>query len=299
MPDHWSAELITNLNGHRVIVTGANAGIGFETAKALAAKGAVVTLACRNLDKANDARDRILQAHRDAAVEVGQLDLADLDAVAEFAEAIHASHPHLDLLINNAGVMTPPRRTTAQGFELQFGTNHLGHFALTGRLLDLLEAAGSPRVVTVSSIAHHGGDIDFDNFRLERRYRAWREYSQSKLANLSFALELERRLRAAGRKTLSMAAHPGVTSTELSRHFPRAFQRIGDWLNMPAWQGALPSLYAATQELVGGSYIGPDGFREIRGWPAPAKKSRKARDADLGRRLFDRSEDLTGVRYGI
>jgi len=299
VPEHWTAERLPDLQGHIVIVTGSNAGIGFETAKALAGKGATVLMACRSRDKAESARAEILEAHPKAEVVVELLDLSDLCSVEACAEKIRAERDHVDLLVNNAGVMTPPEAKTKDGFELQFGTNHLGHFAFTGRLLARLEAADAPRVVTVSSLAHLNGDIDFGNFRLERPYRSVREYAQSKLANLSFTLELERRLRAAGHKTLSMGAHPGVTGTELARHFPGFLQGLNARLNMPAWKGALPSLYAAVEQLAGGSYVGPDGFREIWGWPAPARTSRKARSPELGRRLFDESEKLTGVDFGL
>lgn len=288
-----------DLSGKTAVVTGSNVGLGFETAKALAGKGARVLLACRSLDKAEAARDRMLAEHPDAHIASHRLDLSNLDDVRRSAAALRDDLEHLDLLVNNAGVMTPPKSTTADGFELQFGTNHLGHFAFTGLVLELLERAEAPRVVTVSSIAHLNGRIDFDNFRLQKRYSSTREYAQSKLANLMFSLELERRLRAAARKTLSMGAHPGVSATELTRHFPRFLQRIAGRICMEPWQGALPSLYAATEPIPGGSYIGPDGLREAWGWPAPARIAGRAKDRDVARRLFDESESLTGVDFEL
>jgi NAD(P)-dependent dehydrogenase (short-subunit alcohol dehydrogenase family) len=279
--------------GRSVIVTGANSGIGRAAAHALAGAGARVVLAVRNLDKGRAAAESM-----PGETEVRALDLASLASVRDFAAAWEGD---LDLLINNAGVMAPPLTRTADGFELQFGTNHLGHFALTNLLLEHV----SGRVVTVSSTGHRMGRIDFDDLNWQRRpYRAWRAYGQSKLANLLFTAELQRRLTDAGSSVLAMAAHPGYAATNLQFHSQRrAFDLIGALGNRLIAQdeegGALPTLFAAVADVPGNSFAGPGGFMEQRGAPKLVGRSGAAQDADVARRLWDVSEELTGVRFPL
>ncbi len=294
---------IPDQTGRLAVVTGANSGLGLVTARELARKGARVVLACRSTAKGDAARRSIEDAVPSAELVVEQLDLASLDSVRSFAERIRAEHAALDLLINNAGVMATPRRQTADGFELQFGTNHLGHFALTGLLIDRLEGREQPRVVTMSSSMHKVGRIAFDNLGGERRYFRWRAYSQSKLANLLFALELDRRLRAAGSATKSVAVHPGYAATNLQHTGPGRLDELlmavpNRVIAQSEEMGALPTLYAATEPGVeGGTYVGPDGLGEQRGHPEPVKPSSAARDEQVARRLWEVSEEMTGVRF--
>src|SRR5687767_1620294 len=301
MGDGWDASRIPDQTGRIAIVTGANSGLGLVTARELARKGALVVLACRNLDKGRTALAECVEPG--SAPELEELDLASLDSVRSFAERFRAKHGALDLLINNAGVMAPPRRETADGFELQFGTNHLGHFALTEHLLDLMEGRDDARVVTLSSNAHRFGRIAFDNLGGDRRYFRWRAYGQSKLANLLFALELDRRLRAAGSTVKSLAAHPGYAATNLQFAGPpavdAAVMKLGNALfAQDDEMGALPTLYAATEPgLEGGTFCGPDGFLEQRGHPKPVSPSGGARDEQVARRLWEVSEEMTGVRF--
>jgi len=286
---------IPDLAGQTAIVTGASSGIGLETAKALAGHGARVILAVRDEAKGRTAAATLPAS---AKKEVRLLDLASLDSVRAFAHD-WAGQP-VDLLVNNAGVMIPPLSRTADGFELQFGTNHLGHFALTNLLLPGIRG----RVVTVSSFAHHSGRIDFDDLNWERRrYRRWRAYGQSKLANLLFTAELQRRLTEAGSKVRSLAAHPGYAATNLQSHsgsrlMEFAMGSLGNrLLAQDAAAGALPTLYAATADLPGNTFAGPSGFAGLRGAPAPCSRSRAARDPETARRLWQVSETLTGVRF--
>lgn len=296
----WTFDDIPDQTGRTAVVTGANTGIGFETARALARKGAHVTLACRNLDKGREAVERILAETADAAVSLEQLDLSDLRNIEAFATRFKDQHERLDLLILNAGVMVPPESKTAQGFELQFGVNHLGHFALTGELLPLVQATEGSRVVVVSSTAATRGAINFDDLNFEKRgYAPWHAYGQSKLANQLFTLELQRRLRAAGSSVLVTAAHPGWTATDLQR--TTALVRfLNHFVAMKPPQGALPTLRAATdREASGGDYYGPDGFLQIRGHPKRIDMVKQAKNAADAARLWEISEDLTGVRYNL
>jgi len=301
MADGWEAGDIPDQSGRTAIVTGANSGLGLVTARELARHGARVVLACRNLDKGRAALAEVGRAASDAEPELEELDLASLSSVRSFAERYMAGHDGFDLLINNAGVMAPPRRRTADGFELQFGTNHLGHFALTGLLLPVMQGRPGARVVTLSSTAHKTGRIAFDNLNGDRRYFRWRAYGQSKLANLLFALELDRRLRASGSEVISVAAHPGYAATNLqSAAAPlvdRLVMKVGNAVIAQSDEmGALPTLYAATQPGVdGGMYIGPDGPGEQRGHPKVVRPNRAARDEATARRLWEVSEELTGV----
>jgi NAD(P)-dependent dehydrogenase (short-subunit alcohol dehydrogenase family) len=310
IPSDWGMADLPDLTGRTAIVTGATSGIGLVTARALAGRGAATTLAVRDTSRGEATADTIRRTHPGALVEVGRLDLADLGSVRDFAAAWSSDHDSgLDLLINNAGVMALPRRESPDGFEMQLATNHLGHFALTGLLLPALVARPRSRVVTVSSTAHRMGRIDFDDLQGRRRYSAWRAYGQSKLANLLFAMELQRRLDLNGIPTLSLAAHPGYSATNLQAAGPQ--MRGRDWLAGPIAamnrvlaqspeQGALPTLLAATfPGLAGGSYIGPDGFLEARGHPRLVDRSPAARDEATARRLWDISEELTGVSYPL
>ncbi len=303
MAARWTAADIPDQSGRVAIVTGANSGLGMATAQELARAGARVVMACRNLDKGERAADAVTAAVPGAEVEVSPLDLADLGSVREFAEAFASEHERLDLLINNAGIMAAPRRRTADGFESQFGTNHLGHFALTGRLLSRLLAASEPRVVTVSSNAHRMGRINFSDLQGERRYIRWLAYGQSKLANLMFCFELQRRASEAGAALRSMAAHPGYARTNLQFAAPPVYERVAMAVTnvvvaQSAEMGALCSLYAATSvDLPGGSFVGPDGFMEGRGHPHVVTAAPKAYDEVAWQRLWEESERLTGVAY--
>jgi len=301
----WSEADVPDQRGRIAIVTGANTGIGYHTAAVLAQHGAHVVLAVRNLEKGNAALARIVAAQPQADVTLQQLDLASLASVRSAAAALRDSYPRIDLLINNAGVMWTPRQVTADGFELQFGTNHLGHFALTGLLLDhLLEVRGS-RVVTVSSMAHRiRASIHFDGLQWERHYDRIAAYGQSKLANLLFTYELQRRLAASQQNTIAVAAHPGGSNTELARYLPAIFKPaiavLGPVLFQSAAMGALPTLRAATDpDVVGGQYYGPDGLGEQRGHPKLVSSSAQSHDEELQRRLWAVSEDLTGVRFPV
>jgi NAD(P)-dependent dehydrogenase (short-subunit alcohol dehydrogenase family) len=301
----WTAEDVPDQAGRVAVITGANTGIGFEAATLLARRGARVVLAVRNLDKGKDAAARIDSATPGADVSVQRLDLTSLTSIGTAADELRSRFETIDLLINNAGVMYTPKASTADGFELQFGTNHLGHFALTGLLLDrLLPLAGS-RVVTISSVGHRiRADIHFDDLRFERRYSRVAAYGQSKLANLLFTYELQRRLAAASAPTIATAAHPGFSATELVRNSPtliRAGSRLLEpFLAQPAEMGALPTLRAATDPgALGGNYFGPAGFRETRGYPVLVSSSARSHDADLQRRLWAVSEELTGVSFPV
>ena len=302
----WTANDVPDQTGRLAVVTGSNTGLGFDTARVLAARGAHVVMACRDTAKADSAAAKIRAQTPGARVSVQKLDLGSLASVREAAAEMVAAYPRIDLLINNAGVMYPPKSTTADGFELQFGTNHLGHFALTGLLLGNLLPVDGSRVVVVASIAHDiRAKIDFADLQWERRrYDRVAAYGQSKLANLMFAYDLQRRLATAKAKTIAVAAHPGVAATELTRHVPGAGLPGVNWvfgriLNT-AEMGALPTLRAATDPAVrGGQYWGPDGFREMRGNPVLVGSSKQSTDVAVQQRLWQVSEELTGVTYPV
>jgi len=290
-----------------VLVTGGNSGIGLEAVRALAARGDRVVLAARDAAKGEAARDDVVGTLAEAEVELLSLDLADLASVERAAREVADRYERLDVLVNNAGVMATPYRRTADGFELQFGTNHLGHFALTGRLLPTLLAAPAPRVVTVASVAHRTGAIDFSNLDGSRGYSRYRAYGASKLANLLFTAELQRRADAAGASLIAAAAHPGYTATHLQLKGPqmsgsRILEVGAGLMNRLVGQspvaGALPTVYAATMpDVRGDDYFGPDGPFEVRGAPTRVGRSAAARDEAVARRLWEVSQDLTGVRY--
>jgi NAD(P)-dependent dehydrogenase (short-subunit alcohol dehydrogenase family) len=299
MTSKWSAENIPDLTGKIAIVTGANSGIGYEMARALAHKKATVILACRDMDKGEAAVGQIAQEYPEAKAELLQLDLSDLASVRRFADQFTSHYESLDILINNAGIMRTPFGKTVDGFELQFGTNHLGHFALTGLLLDLISCTPQARVITVSSGGERfGGEIDFDNLNGEKQYDPGAAYGQSKLANLLFTYELQRRLEDAGVDTIAVAAHPGWTkSTNLTVHW-RMVRYLTSFIGQEPEMGALPALYAATAPGVqGGDYYGPDGWLELRGHPAKVQSSDRSHDTVVAAKLWTVSEELTGVRY--
>jgi NAD(P)-dependent dehydrogenase (short-subunit alcohol dehydrogenase family) len=302
----WTAADIPDQSGRVAIVTGANSGLGLHTALELARNGAHVVVAARDERKGEAAVERIRSEAPEGTAQLRRLDLADLASVRAFAAAAGEALERVDLLVNNAGVMAIPRRTTADGFEMQFGTNHLGHFALTGLLLPALLRAPDPRVVTVSSGAHRMGRIAFGDLHGERRYWRWSAYGQSKLANLLFAFELLRRAQAAETKLLSVAAHPGYAATNLQSASSRMDKLPVEGLLMRVSNvlvaqrddmGALPLLFAATMDVPPAAYVGPDGFMEMRGHPHLVTAGAQAQDQATARRLWDVSEDLTGVRY--
>ena len=296
----WTADDIPSLSGTTAVVTGAGSGLGTVTARELARAGAQVIMAVRDTAKGERAASAIRAGVPDAQLEVRRLDLADLESVRAFAATVQGP---LDRLINNAGVMAPPRRLTADGFESQIGTNHLGHFALTGLLLEHLCAAPAPRVVTVSSGAHRIGSMHFEDLMGERGYNNWRAYGQSKLANLLFCFELARRAAQADSPLRSLAAHPGYAATNLqfagpARFYEKAVMAVANHVvAQSADMGALPSLYAAVADVPSGSFIGPDGFMEQRGHPKVVTAAGRAYDEDDWRRLWELSEQLTGVTF--
>lgn len=299
----WTKNNIPDQTGKTAIVTGANAGIGFETALALYESGAHVVLACRNQENADQAINRIQSQSGKGTLETALLDLSSLDSVKQFAEEFIKNHSQLHVLINNAGVMIPPASKTADGYELQFGVNFIGHFALTGHLYALLNATSGSRIVTLSSMAYLHGVIDFDNLKSEHSYDPMREYCQSKLANLMFSIELQRRISKTGDQVVSIAAQPGANKTELSRHmsddaFAAAVDRIGEL--MDPWQGALPSLYAATsEEAIPGELYGPDRDGGYRGYPAQAIITENALDENVAKKLWEYAQTETGINYPI
>ena len=297
MTSNWSADNIPDLTGKIGIVTGANSGIGYETARALAHKHATVIFACRNMDKGKTAVNQIIHEYPEAKAKLMPLDLSDLASVRSFCNAFSSQYDRLDMLINNAGIMRTPFGNTVDGFELQFGTNHLGHFALTGLLLDPIMRTPQARVVTVSSGGERFGKIDFDNLNGEKGYDPGGAYGQSKLANLLFTYELQRRFEHGGLDATATAAHPGWTVTNLQVHW-RMVQVLNPIIGQKPVMGALPTLYAATAPAVqGGDYYGPDGWMALRGYPTRVKSSDRSYDTAVAARLWAVSEELTGVQY--
>jgi NAD(P)-dependent dehydrogenase (short-subunit alcohol dehydrogenase family) len=304
----WTAEDVPDQSGRTAIITGANSGIGLEAAKVLAAHGARVVLAGRDRSRTAAAAEQVTAAAAGPQAETAELDLASLESVRAAAADISARFPRLDLLINNAGVMFTPYGLTKDGFELQFGTNHLGHFALTGLLLPtLLEVPGS-RVVTLSSNGHRAGRMNFDDLMHARHYSRYTAYGQSKLANLMFTYELQRRLAAAQAQTIATAAHPGTARTQLTRHMSvlanasmsARFHTMNSWWVQDAVMGALPTLRAATDPAAtGGAYYGPDGLLQLTGFPVLVRSSGRSQNAEAQRRLWAESEKLTQVTYPV
>jgi NAD(P)-dependent dehydrogenase (short-subunit alcohol dehydrogenase family) len=302
----WTAAQIPALNGKTALITGANSGIGYQAAVELARHGAHVLLACRNAAKGADALARLLAEVPGSSAEVVSLDVSSIADVKRFAAEFLAGHPTLDLLINNAGVMAmPTREVTPEGFERQFATNHLGHFALTGLLMPALLATPAPRVVTVASIAHRTGKIEFDNLQGERKYGPREAYNRTKLANILFARELEKRARAAGSKLVSIPVHPGVSRTNIIENgmAPTGLKAVvigavAGLVMQSDQAGALPTLYAATSpDAKGGEYIGPDGFLGVKGSPTVEQPKPQALDEAVAAKLWAVSEQLTGVVY--
>ncbi|MGL3822536.1 oxidoreductase [Sphingopyxis sp. R3-92] len=298
MRSGFTADDVGTQTGRRFLVTGANAGLGFETTKILAARGGHVVLACRDRARAEAAMNRIRVDLPRADLSFLSLDLADLDQVRDAAQAVLAG-PRIDVLINNAGVMIPPRTLTKQGYELQFGVNHLGTFAFTGLVYPHVD----DRIVITASLAHKSGEMDYGDLDASRSYHKWPRYQMSKLANLLHMFELDRRLSAAGRATQAIGCHPGVAITELTRHLPlplRSMTPLAAPFFNSAAQGAWPTLQAATGAHVeGGDYLGPQGIGEVSGRSGPARATRAARDPRTARELWERSVDLTGVDPGL
>jgi len=299
----WTASNIPDLVGRIAVITGANSGLGLETARELARKGASVTLAIRSLDRGQEAIDDIKSDVPDADLSLQQLDLASLQSIGQASADLGEKLPRIDLLINNAGVMYTPKQQTADGFEMQFGTNHLGHFAWTGQLIERMTSVEGARVVTVSSVGHRIlSDIDFDDLNADRGYNRMSAYGRSKLANLLFTYELQRRLAGAGTEAVALAAHPGTSDTELGRHIPGAgfLRPVLKYMTQSAAMGALPTLRAATDpSATGGQYYGPDGFAETQGHPVVVKSSGRSHEVDMQQRLWAASEELTGVTFPI
>jgi len=293
----WTEDNIPRLDNRNVIVTGANSGIGFQAAKKLALKGAKVIMACRNTEKATRAVDMILKKDKGADLEFMHLDLSSLDSVKGFADIYKGRYKKLDILINNAGVMATPFRKTRDGFEWQFGINHLGHFVLTGHLLESLTSTPGSRIVTVTSIAHFKGRIHFGDLSGGSWYRRMEAYRQSKLANLLFAYELQKRLGLAGSSTVSVAAHPGISATSIV-WLPFPVNKLKDLVLMSASKGVLPVIMAATDAgIKGGEYIGPGGIWQSFGYPAVLKSSDQSHVEGLGEKLWKISEEMTGLKY--
>jgi NAD(P)-dependent dehydrogenase (short-subunit alcohol dehydrogenase family) len=298
----WTEDDIQDQSGRIALITGANSGIGFECTRVLAKKGATVVMACRNTNKGNEARNQLLQLIPDAKLVVMELDLSDLDSVRTFAATFQSSYEKLDMLMNNAGVMIPPYTKTKQGYELQFGTNYLGHFALTGLLLPLMNDVDNSRIITVSSLAGNNAKIDFDDLNSDSKpYKKWDAYGQSKLAELIFSFELARRLENSNSKTISVCAHPGGSNTNLQRTTGFFLKNVlFPLLSHSPDKAALPSLLAATDQLAtNGTYWGPSGFGELKGPPHKAKIPAAAQDKAIGSRLWKVGEDLTEVKYDL
>jgi NAD(P)-dependent dehydrogenase (short-subunit alcohol dehydrogenase family) len=298
MGKEWSTEQAPSQHGRVAVVTGANGGLGYETALGLARKDFEVILACRNLEKAEAARSRILREYPNGQVNCMKLDVSSLREVRAFATRFQSQYEQLDLLINNAGIMMSPYRVTEDGFENQFATNYLGHFALTGLLLPSLTGTPGSRVVTVSSLSYKWAEIQFDDFHAAQGYSRRTAYGQSKRACLIFAYELHRRLAAARHNAISLAAHPGLCKTNLDQYFPALVRPLGSLFLQPAEKGALPILYAALEEsLEGGEYIGPDGFQEMRGYPIQVDSDEYSKNQENAERLWKASEEMTTTCY--
>lgn len=305
----WTLAELPDLKGRLVVVTGANSGLGLATTTALASRRAHVVMACRDTSKAERAARDIREEFPGAELELRSLDLASLESIRRFSDSLLADHPAIDVLINNAGIMAIPRTTTADGFEMQLGTNHLGHFALSLRLLPGLERAEAPRLVTVSSTMHRYGPMQFDDLMGERSYDSWKAYGQSKLANLLFSFELARKLETVEARTLAVAAHPGYAATNLQGTGARlSGSRLMEWmmwlgnitLAQSAEDGALPTLYAAAAPGVkSGEYFGPDGLLELTGSPKRCDSNERSKDLHDASELWNRSEALTGVRFPL
>lgn len=304
MSEKWTTKNVPNLSGKVIIVTGGNSGIGFAAAKEFTRKGATTILACRNLDKAKKALAQIHKKITDASVEIMQLDLANLDSVHKFATEFKEKYERLDVLVNNAGIMMVPYQKTVDGFESQIGTNHLGHFALTGLLYDLLTETEGARVVNVSSTNESSGEMDFDNFMFDegKEYSRMKAYAKSKLANLLFTYELDKRFKKEKIDSIAVAAHPGMANTNLLKHMLGWFAPISKilfgFVMQSSAKGALPTIRAAVDpEVKGSEYYGPRGFQEERGYPMRVESSKASHNEEDAKRLWELSEELSGVKY--
>jgi NAD(P)-dependent dehydrogenase (short-subunit alcohol dehydrogenase family) len=296
----WDSENISDQKGRVAIVTGSSSGVGYEAARVLVNKNATVIIAVRNLEKGNAALEKIKAGYANADAHVMEMDLSELESVRKFAEKFKQEYSRLDLLINNAGVMMPPYCKTVDDFELQFGTNHLGHFALTGHLIDLIKTTPNSRIVNVSSGAHAYGKLEFNDLHCEDRpYKKMKAYADSKIANLYFTYELQRKIENAGLNVLSVASHPGWTATELQRH-TGLFSFLNNFFAQGIEMGALPTLYAAVAPNVrGGDYYGPDGWREMKGYPKKVQSNKLSHDKEIAVKLWEVSEELTGVKFAL
>tara|TARA_B100001115_G_C15815586_1_gene404856 strand:+ start:493 stop:1380 length:888 start_codon:yes stop_codon:yes gene_type:complete len=292
---NWTTENLKDQSGKLFVITGANTGLGYEMALELAKKSAYVVMTGRNENKLQEAKAEILKRVPGATLELGLMDLSDISSIKNFAKVFKSKHEKLDVLINNAGIMFPPPGRTKDGFELEFGVNYIGHYVLTALLFPLLKKTAKSRIVSMSSIAHLNGRVDFENLKLEKPFDKFREYGQSKVADLIFSLELQRRIEKRKLDIISVAAHPGISKTELLR--TDSPEKINEFPHMSAKQGAFSALYAATEPIEGGSYIGPDGEGEMTGYPAPAFISEYAQDPELGTQLWGYTEQETGVLF--
>lgn len=295
----WTHNDIPDQKGRIAIVTGANSGLGFETSKALASKGAEVIMACRNMNKANAAAELIKKEVPNAKLVLMQLNLQDLSSIKDFADKFQEKYARIDLLINNAGIMMPPYGKTKDGFESQIGTNHLGHFALTGHLLDIITKTDNSRIVNVSSLMHKRGSMNFDDLHREKKYSRSEAYGQSKLANLLFTYELQRKLEKSGSNTIAAAAHPGWAMTNLQQ-YSGFVKKLNPVFGQNAQQGAWPTLFAATHPNVkGAEFYGPGGFMEMKGHPRKVESNSKSHDKETAAHLWKVSESLTNVKFNL
>ena len=294
----WSVDRVLSQTGKIAIVTGANSGIGYEVSLELIKKDFEVIMACRNMEKAEEAKAKILCVYPNAKISPMKIDTSSLVEVRKFAEEFQKQYHQLDLLINNAGIMMSPYKVTEDGFENQFATNYIGHFALTGLLLPLLTSTACSRIISLSSLSYKWAEIQFDNFHASKGYSKTKAYGQSKRACLMFSFELQRRLAAAGYDTLSVAAHPGLSKTNLDQYYPALIRPLGNLFLQHASKGALPVLYAALEkDLKGGEYIGPDGFQEMRGYPKKVNADDYSNNIEVANRLWSESEKMSNVYY--
>lgn len=296
--NRWSIDEVTSQLGKIAIVTGANSGIGFEVTIGLVKKGFEVIMACRNIQKAEDAKNKILRIHPKAKINFIKVDTNSLKEVRKFADEFLKKYKNLHLLINNAGIMMSPYEMTKDGFENQFATNYIGHFALTGLLLPILTSTRDSRIISLTSLSYKWSEILFDDFQFEKAYSKTKAYGQSKRACLIFAFELQRRLSAAKFETISVVAHPGLCKTNLDQYYPALIRPLGNLFLQPAAKGALPILYAALDKnLKGGEFIGPDGFQQMRGFPKIIESDEYSRNKEVAKRLWNETEKMTNVFY--
>jgi NAD(P)-dependent dehydrogenase (short-subunit alcohol dehydrogenase family) len=294
----WSVDQVPSQLGKVAIVTGANSGIGYEVSLGLIKKGFEVVMACRNIQKAQEAKAKIFQQYPQAKINLMKIDTSSLKEVKKFADQFQTQYQNLHLLINNAGIMMSPHKVTEDGFENQFATNYIGHFALTGLLLPILTSTAGSRIISLSSLSYKWSEILFDDFHFKKGYSKTKTYGQSKRACLMFAFELQRRLSAAGHDTLSIAAHPGLSKTNLDQYYPALIRPLGNLFLQAAAKGALPILYAALDnDLRGGEFIGPDGFQQMRGYPTQVEADEYTNNIEIAKRLWTESEKMTNIFY--